>query len=176
MGYFLANPLRRLMLNPESLLAPYIREGMTVLEPGPGMGFFTLPISRMVGPAGKVVAVDIQAKMLQSLRRRAQKAGTSERIETRLVLPDSLGVGDLKGKVDFVLAFAVVHELPSVELFFREAAAALKAGAVLLLAEPEGHIDQIKFQDELKAAQDAGLEIALRPEMSRNLAAVLRKA
>jgi ubiquinone/menaquinone biosynthesis C-methylase UbiE len=175
MGYFLANPLRRLMLKPESLLTPYIREGMTVLEPGPGMGFFTLPVSRMVGPAGKVVAVDIQPKMLQSLRRRAQKAGTSERVETRLSRPDSLGIGDLSGKVDFVLAFAVVHELPSMESFFREAAAALKAGATMLLAEPAGHVNQAKFQDELKAAQDAGLEVASQPAIRSSLAAVLRK-
>ena len=47
LGYLLASPVRRWMAeNPESLLAPYVREGMTVLEPGPGMGFFTLPLAR----------------------------------------------------------------------------------------------------------------------------------
>ena len=50
-GYLLASPIRRWWQKPEELLAPYLREGMTVLEPGPGMGFFTLPMSRMVGPA-----------------------------------------------------------------------------------------------------------------------------
>ncbi len=72
----LASPVRRWMgENPEALLTPYVREGMTVLEPGPGMGFFTLPLARMVGPAGRVVAVDIQARMLDALERRARKAG-----------------------------------------------------------------------------------------------------
>lgn len=110
LGYLLASPIRRWGQNPEELLAPYVREGMMVLEPGPGMGFFTLPMARMTGPAGRVVAVDIQPRMLDSLKRRARKAGLTGRIETRLAQPDSMGIGDLKGAIDFVLAFAVVHE------------------------------------------------------------------
>jgi len=176
LGYFLASPMRRWLEKPEEILAPYLREGMTVLEPGPGMGFFTLPMARMVGSTGRVIAVDIQTKMLQSLRRRALKAGISDRIETRLAQPNSLGIGDLEGKVDFVLAFAVVHELPSPETFFIEAAAALKPGARLLFAEPAGHVKPAKFQTELDAALDAGLELTAQPAVRRSIAAVLRKA
>ena len=175
LGYFLASPLRRLAQKPEELIAPYVREGMTILEPGPGMGFFTLPMSRIVGPSGRVIAIDIQPKMLASLRRRATKAGTFERIETRLTQPGSLGIGDLKGRVDFVLVFAVVHELPSPEAFFVEAAEAMKAGALLLFAEPAGHVNAAKFQSEIKAALDAGLELTQQPAIRRSLAAVLRK-
>ena len=57
LGYVLASPLRRLFLDPVKLLSPYVQAGMTVLEPGPGMGFFTLELARLVGPAGRVVAV-----------------------------------------------------------------------------------------------------------------------
>jgi ubiquinone/menaquinone biosynthesis C-methylase UbiE len=163
------------MQNPEKLLAPYIREGMTVLEPGPGMGFFTLSLASMTGPAGRVVAVDIQTRMLDSLRRRALKAGLLTRIETRLAGPDSMGIGDLKGTVDFVLAFFMVHEMPSEERFFREAAAALKPGGLLLLVEPAGHVKQEKFQRELNAALAAGFEVAERPAMRRKFAAVLHR-
>ena len=104
------------------------------------------------------------------------KAGTSERIDTRLAQPDSLGIGDLKDGVDFVLAFAVVHELPSPAVFFREAAAAMKSRALMLLAEPAGHVTPEKFQAELEAAHEAGLEVTAQPVIRRNLAAVLRKA
>jgi hypothetical protein len=38
LGYLLASPLRRLQYEPANILAPYVREGMTVLEYGPGMG------------------------------------------------------------------------------------------------------------------------------------------
>ena len=176
LGYCMTCPIRRWMLKPEELLAPYLREGMTVLEPGPGMGFFTLPMAQMVGPAGRIFAVDIQEKMLKTLQGRAAKAGVAERIETRLAEPDSLGVAGLKGGVDFVLAFAMVHELPSTENFFREAAAAMKPGAVLLLAEPAGHVKPAMFQAELKAAREAGLEVTAQPSSRRSLRAVLRKA
>src|SRR5690242_16036997 len=76
-GYFLLGPLRRWRQDPRTILAPYMREGMTVLEPGPGMGFFTLEIARLAGPAGRVIAVDIQEKMLARLKRRATKHGLS---------------------------------------------------------------------------------------------------
>lgn len=175
LGYLLASPIRRWGQNPDKLISPYIRAGMTVLEPGPGMGFFTLPLARRTGQGGRIVAVDIQARMLESLRHRALKAGLQARIETRLAQPNSMGIGDLKGTVDFVLVFAVLHEMPSVETFFCEAATALKPGGLLLLAEPAGHVKPEKFQLELEAAQAAGFEVTDRPAIRRSLAAVLRK-
>ncbi len=176
LGYFLISPFRQWgTQNPDKLLGPYVAPGMTVLEPGPGMGFFTLPLARMVGPSGRVVAVDIQPKMLDRLRRRARKDGLIERIETRLARPDSLAIDDLKGAVDFVLAFAMVHELPSPEAFFRETAAALKPGGRLLLAEPVGHVKAPRFTRELQAARDAGLVEANAPPLKRNLTALFRK-
>jgi SAM-dependent methyltransferase len=175
LGYLLINPLRRWAQNPEKLLASYVREGMTVLEPGPGMGFLTLPLARITGPTGRVIAVDIQPRMLESLRRRALKAGLLPRIDTRLAQPDSLGISDLKGAVDFVLAFFMVHEMPSWERFFSEAAATLKPGGLLLLVEPVGHVKPEKFQHELEAAKAAGFEATDRPAIRRSLAAVLRK-
>jgi SAM-dependent methyltransferase len=175
LGPLLLNPLRRWTLRPERLLAPWIREGMTVLEPGPGMGFFTLPLITMVGPYGKVIAVDIQAKMLAS-RQRAEHARLSACLETRLATRDSLQIFDLTGSVDFVLAFAMVHETPSPEKFFREVAAALKPGALLLLVEPSGHVRNEKFAKELEAAQAAGLTVVASPTVSRSHAALLRKS
>lgn len=174
-GYFLLSPLRRWMQDPDRLLMPYVTPGMLVLEPGPGMGFFTLPLARRVG-SGRVVAIDVQPKMLEALRRRAQNAGLLQRIETRLAAPDSLGIADLNGQIDFMLAFAMVHELPSAATFFREAAAALKPGGRMLLAEPAGHVKQSKFDEELAFAHEADLAVTSRPTIKRCLAAELTKA
>jgi ubiquinone/menaquinone biosynthesis C-methylase UbiE len=148
---------------------------MTVLEPGPGMGFFTLPLARMVGPTGRVVAVDIQTKMLDSLKRRAQKAGLLDRMDLRKGAPDQLMVADWKNRIDFVLAFAVVHETPSAEAFFGEVAAALKPGGVVYFAEPAGHVKEYAFGKELDAARMAGLQVVGWPHVRRSQAAVLRK-
>lgn len=90
LGYLLVNPLRRLVQNPVALLQPYVAEGMTVLEPGPGMGFFTLDLARLVGPAGRVIAIELQPRMLEALRRRAQRAGLGGRVEVRAAERDTL--------------------------------------------------------------------------------------
>ena len=122
-----------------------------------------------------MVAVDIQSKMLEKLRRRASKRGLLERIETRLAAQDSTDLSNLRGKVDFALAFAMVHEMPAAEPFFREAAEVLKPGAFLLLAEPRGHVKAAQFEAQLKAASDAGLAVVKRPAIRGSHAVLLRK-
>jgi SAM-dependent methyltransferase len=146
---------------------------MTVLEPGPGMGFFTLELARRVGPGGRVIAVDLQPQMLAGLRRRAARAGLDGRIVTRLASSGSLGVDDLAGEVDFVLAFAMVHELPDAERFFAEIRATLAPGGKVLVAEPRGHVTSPDFEATLAAARRAGLAAAPGPVIARSLTAVL---
>jgi len=175
LGYWLASPLRQIMYKPSQVLAAHVRPGMTVLEPGPGMGFFTLELARLAGSSGRVVAVDIQPRMLSGLRRRAAKAGLLERVDARLAKPDTMGLSDLAGAVDFTLAFAVVHELPAVAAFFREVALASKPGARLLLVEPVGHVTAADFDAELRVARDAGFVLLESPSVRRSHAALLEK-
>ena len=176
LGYLLASPLRRWFDDPARMLAPYVRDSMTVLEPGPGMGFFTLELARLVGPSGRVVAPEIQPRMIAGLKRRAARAGLADRVEARKVSPDSLGVDDLAGRVDFALVYAVVHEIPDPARFFKETAAALKPGGSLLLAEPSGHVKPADFDAELALAGEAGLKMAGRPAIRRCHAALLVKS
>jgi ubiquinone/menaquinone biosynthesis C-methylase UbiE len=175
-GYLLASPLRKLRQDPHAILSPFVREGMVVLEPGPGMGFFTLELARLVGAAGRVIAVDVQARMLSALRRRARRAGLENRIETRQVAHDGMGIADLDGRVDFALAFAMVHEVPDAARFLAEVAAALKPGARLLLAEPKGHVKAPDFAVTLDLAGRSGLRIESRPVVRASHTALLRKA
>lgn len=175
LGYLLASPLRRLRHNPEAILAPHVHEGMTVLEPGPGMGFFTLEMARRVGETGRVVAVDVQPKMLASLGRRLTKEGLTERVILRQAAPDSMGVTDLARQVDFILAFYVVHEMPAQQAFFNEAAAALKPGGRLLLVEPEGHVTKEEFDAQLSMAGEAKLTQIGRPDIPKSRAMLFLK-
>ena len=175
-GYLLVTPLRRLVHNPERLLAPFVTPGMTVLEVGPGMGFFTLPLAGMVGPTGRVVCVDVQERMLQSLAKRARAAQLAERIVARVCPPTSLGLDDYIGCIDFALAFAVVHEMPEPSRLFADLARALKPGAVCLVAEPTGHVAAPDFEATLAAATQAGLGLVGRPGIRRCRAATLTKA
>ena len=111
------NPLRKLLHNPEAMLSPYVRPGSTVIDIGPGMGYFSIPLARLVGPTGHVIAIDVQAKMLAALTSRARRSGVSERIQPHLASSDSLGNHP---KADFVMAFWMVHEVPNQRAFLTE--------------------------------------------------------
>lgn len=176
MGYLLLCPLRRIGQNPDRILAPYLSDGMTVLEVGPGMGFFTLPMARRVGAAGKVVCVDLQAEMLAAVHRRAAKAGLADRVEPRACLPTTLGTGDLAGRVDFVLLFAVVHEVHDIPRLFGELVHAMKPAARCLVAEPKFHVSGRDFEQTIDTAREQGLRVVERPVIWGSRTAVLSPA
>lgn len=158
-GYLLASPLRRLLENPRRLLAGHVREDMRVLEPGPGMGFFTVELARLVGPAGRVVAVDLQPQMLTGLARRLRRAGVAGRVEIRGCAPDDLGVGDLAGTFDLVVVIHMLHEVDDQAGLLAAAHAALKPGGGLLLVEPRGHVSARDFQASVARAVDRGFAV-----------------
>jgi tRNA A58 N-methylase Trm61 len=167
--------LRKLLENPKKMLGPFVQEGMTVLEPGPAMGFFTLPLARMVGPNGKVVVVEVQQKMLDVLLKRARKKGLSDRIDPRLVKNGGMGLSDLQGKVDFAAALHVVHEVPDQSAFFRDVLAALKPGGKLLIVEPKGHVSPEAFEKNLEKAKASGFTPADLPGKIGRRSALLSK-
>jgi hypothetical protein len=113
--------------------------------------------------------------MLLRLKRRLAKAGLLDRVDARHAGETSMGVTDLDGRVDFVLAFAVVHEMAAADNFFIEAARALKPGAALLLAEPLGHVRSREFSRQLELASQAGLKAVERPAIWRNHVALLKR-
>ena len=131
---------------------------MTTLDIGCGMGFFSIPLAHLVGANGKVICVDIQEKMLKGLEKRAQKAGVSTRIETRLCYQHTIGLQDLAEKIDFALAFAVVHEVPDPTRFFTELCATIVPFGSVLLAEPKGHVSEEEFTITLSMAQQQGFK------------------
>ncbi|MBN1532049.1 MAG: methyltransferase domain-containing protein [Spirochaetes bacterium] len=156
MGYLLVSPLRRLRDNPETMLLPYVAEGMTVIEPGCAMGFFSLPMAAMTGASGRVVCIDLQERMLRALKRRARRAGLESVIETRLCSTESLMLSDLTGRADFALVNGVLHEVPSKERFIGEIRLALREGGVLFFGEPAGPVNRRCFEAELSVIRGAG--------------------
>jgi ubiquinone/menaquinone biosynthesis C-methylase UbiE len=158
-GYLLLNPLRKLLENPRKLFGAYVTDGMYVLEPGCGPGYFTLPLAEMVGPEGRVIGLDVQEKMLDIVRRRAQKAGLADRVELRVVQDRSLGNRDLEGRMDLAVAMHMVHEVPDQEAFLRDVYSFLKPGGRLYVVEPKGHTTEGDFADMLKMAEGHGFRV-----------------
>ncbi len=170
LAYTFDNPLRRLVHSPEKLLGPYVKDGMRVMDLGCGLGHFSLGMARMVGPGGAVLSVDVQERMLATLRRRSLKAGIEDRIITHLCKPDKLGVVE---QVDFILAFWMIHETPEPGILLTKLGHLLKPEGRLLVAEPMMHVKAADFEDTIKLAETRGLRLLERPEISFSRAALL---
>jgi ubiquinone/menaquinone biosynthesis C-methylase UbiE len=155
--YSFDNPVRRLFHDPTRILADLVRPGDRCLDVGCGIGYFTIPMARLAGPDGSVVAVDMQPQMLAGVGRRAARARVADRIELHRAEASALG---LSGAFDCALLFWMVHEVPDQGALFRQVYTALKPGGRLLLVEPRGHVPDAAFEHSVAVAQDAGFRVS----------------
>jgi ubiquinone/menaquinone biosynthesis C-methylase UbiE len=174
-GYLLLSPLRKMFQDPYKVLTPYVKKGMTVMDLGSAMGFFSLPLADLVGPEGKVVCVDVQEKMLAGLEKRAKKAGLNDRIETHLCSAESMNLNGLRGNIDFALAFAMVHEVQDSAKLFNEVYEGLRPGGTLLVVEPEGHVSEYDFAKTISVAEKSKFKFINRPTVAKSLGAYFVK-
>ncbi len=174
-GYFLASPMRKLVQNPDKILSPYVEEGMKVLDIGCAMGFFSLPLARMVGSTGKVICIDLQEKMIRSIEKRAKKAGLSDRVDTLVCSQNSLGLNNYKDEIDFAIAFALVHEVPDAPRLFSEVSEVLKPTGKILVSEPKGHVSAKDFEVTISIAEQNGLKRIEAPQVKRSRTALFKK-
>jgi len=147
------NPLRGIFHNPFKILSPYLHQGDTAIDIGPGMGYFSIPMAQLVGSTGRVTAIDIQSKMLSALMERARKKGVSDIIKTHLAGPDSIGFQE---KADFILAFWMAHEVPDQKRFFSEIRDLMKPQGLFLLVEPLMHVSGKNFSSAIETATQLG--------------------
>ena len=159
-AFMLDNWIRRLFQNPVKMIGEYIQSGDTVVDMGCGPGFFAIDMARMVGPAGQVVAVDLQAGMLQRVRKKADRHGVADRIVYHQCRADGIG---LECRANFILAFYMVHETPDPHHFFSEVQSILAPGGKLLVVEPKMHVSRTAFEDMVAKAVDAGMKMTDSP-------------
>ena len=137
LAYTFDNPLRALFHKPEQIFTHLVKEGMTVADIGCGMGYFSIGLARLVGDGGRVIAADIQKKMLEVMEERARSAGVRDIIRPHLCKEKEIGITQ---PVDFALAFWMVHETPDKKQFLQEISAILKDSGLLLITEPKLHV------------------------------------
>jgi cyclopropane fatty-acyl-phospholipid synthase-like methyltransferase len=171
----LAKPIRYLFETPTRLLRGYVTDGMTVLDIGCGAGYYSLGMARSVGPKGRVIAVDVDAEAITALRRKAERAGLSERIETRVCSEHGLGINGLKGQVDFALAVYVLHHAGDVNTLMGDVHGALRPGGTFLVVEPRHHASPADRESTEAAARRAGFALAGHPSLKRDWAVVFVK-
>ncbi len=130
---FLNSRFRRALQPPEQVVGWMdIREGMQLLELGPGPGTYTVEASRRVGPGGRITAVDIQPEMIARLEATLRTAGITNVTPQvasayELPLPDE--------SVDRAFMVTVLAEIPDPVRALREIRRVLKPDGRLAVGE-----------------------------------------
>jgi ubiquinone/menaquinone biosynthesis C-methylase UbiE len=168
----LDNRFRMWLQNPQKILGPYIKEGMTVLDFGCGPGFFTVEIAKMVGSSGRVIATDLQEGMLQKLEDKIAGTELEERVSLHKCEEDKIGVSE---NVDFILAFYMIHELADQGGFFNEISSILKQNGQVLIVEPPFHVSKAVFEETVGKARAAGFTPVEGPKVFLSKTVVLKK-
>jgi ubiquinone/menaquinone biosynthesis C-methylase UbiE len=166
----LDNSLRRWIQNPEKIVKPYIKPGMIVLDFGCGPGFFTIEMAKLLNGQGKVIAADLQRGMLEIIRQKIRKSELEQIVELHKCQDQSVGVTE---KVDFILAFYVVHEVPDQDKLFQELKSILKPEGKIFIVEPLFHVPEKSFNHMLERVKNLGFEITEQPKSFFNRAVVL---
>lgn len=127
------NPIRRRIQPPESTPTRHgIRTGMSVLEVGPGNGTYTLAASQAVGDAGRVVAIDIEPRIIEKLKQRVELEGAGN-IEVRIADVHKLPFPE--ASFDVIYMITVIGEIPAPGEAMHEFHRVLRHGGTLAFSE-----------------------------------------
>jgi len=118
--------------------------GEVVADLGAGSGYFTFRIAPKVGKAGKVLAVEIQDEMIETLRQRA----TAQKVTNVEVVKGSESDPNLPvNGVDLVLMVDVYHELAYPFEVMTKVRKALKAGGRVVFVEYRKEDPQVRIKE-----------------------------
>ncbi len=147
--------------------------GETVLEVGPGTGYYTLEVARALEPGGTLHAFDLQQEMLDHTMRRAK----SERIGN--IEPhrgDARALPYEDERFDAAFLVTVLGEVPDQEKALRELRRVLKPTGRLVVGELVGDPHMVTERSLRDGAEKAGLRFERRVGPKVGYFGVLRRA
>jgi SAM-dependent methyltransferase len=155
---FIDNPIRRFVQPPKDLVNwMNIKQGMHVLEIGPGPGTFTVEAAKSIGQQGKFAVVDIQPAIISRLNDRLRRADISNVI-TKIADASELPFPD--NTFDRVFLVAVLGEIADKERALSEIKRVLRDDGILAVGEFLQDPDYTSFRKLVKLADAAGFKLA----------------
>ena len=155
----LLNPLRTLIQSPKKLIKLLdLKPDSTVLELGPGAGYFSPELARAV-PEGKLVLVDVQQEMLDMARERLQGGGF-ENVE--YYRGDAASLPVESKSFDAVFLSMVLGEVPNREACLKEIRRVLRPDGLLSVTEMMDDPDFIPMPEMLRSIEAAGFELSAK--------------
>jgi ubiquinone/menaquinone biosynthesis C-methylase UbiE len=148
-------------------LAP--QPGETVLEIGPGTGYYTLDVARS---CETLHIFDVQQEMLDHTLRRASDAGVAN---LAVMQGDARSLPYADASFDAAYLVAVLGEIPDQDLALRELARVLRPGGRLVVGELIGDPHMVTSGALRSRATDAGLTFSRRVGPPFGYFAVLTK-
>ena len=136
-----------------------ILPGERVLELGPGPGMFTPAAAARVGPAGRLVAVDIQPAMIRQLKETLRKQGVTQ-VEPLVGSAHHLPCAS--GSFDRAFLITVLPEIPDRALALAELKRVLKPGGVLSITEEFSDPDYLFAEEVVAQLTAAGYQLISR--------------
>jgi 2-polyprenyl-3-methyl-5-hydroxy-6-metoxy-1,4-benzoquinol methylase len=98
--------IRPLFEPPQRLIQPYVKKGQVVADLACAWGYYTFPLADLVGPEGKVYAVDLGEKCIRAIQKKADNGGYHNIEAHASSASDVSFIKD--GSVDFVLAYGLL--------------------------------------------------------------------
>jgi SAM-dependent methyltransferase len=157
-SWIVNNPIRRWYMRPV-LDRVGIRPGEKVLELGPGPGAFTIEAARRTEPGGRLIAVDIQSKMIASVERKVSESKLTN-VETHVA--DAFRVPVDTESIDRVFLVTVLPEIPDRKRVLQELRRVLKPDGVLSITEEFLDPDYPLVRTTICWAEEAGFELEER--------------
>ncbi len=151
----LLNPLRGLVLSSSRLIKRLqLRDDMTVLEVGPGPGYFSPDVAAAI-PAGKLLLFDIQREMLEMAAARLRKAGHAN---FEAFCGDAKTLPFEDSSVDVTFMVTVLGEVEEKASCLSEIHRVLRPGGLLSVTEMRGDPDYLRLDEVEQLTARAGFE------------------
>lgn len=157
-SWLVDNPMRKRYMRP-IVDRIGIRPGERVLELGPGPGTFTVDAAQRVGTDGRLIAVDIQPKMIAQVERRVQELGLGN-VETYVASAHELPLDD--ESVDRAFLITVLPEIPDPDRALIELHRVLRPGGVLSISEEFSDPDHLFLPETVRLVETAGFRFEER--------------